>query len=415
MVRLVLLLIIITVLSDPYAVVATITGDVNNDGIVDGNDVKELAPALFSATPTTPSVNQYPDSKINLFDLSMVVKNYSPLSTRVYFTAAGDISSNTNSVAVMKELKKHIDLNQNEFFLALGDLSYRDPNEEWKWCDLVKANVGDTFPYELVAGNHEAYDLPNGDILDFIKCLPHRIGNISGRYGVQYYFDYPDTEKPLMRVIMISPNHRIGATSPGTGERYIYEPGSTYYNWVVSAIDTARAKQIPWIITGMHYPCISIGHGSDCDSDHNQTAPPLFNLLVEKKVDLILQGHRHLYERSKQLKHSANCPVVRAGVYYPNCISDSGTDNLYSKGNGPVVAIIGTAGGTMSGIYPDSDTDTPYFVKWMGTTTLNNSGGKMGRYGFAHFTVTADELYMEYKSPTTGTNYFTDSFRIVKL
>ena len=45
----------------------------------------------------------------------------------------------------------------------------------------------------------------------------------------------------------------------------------------------------------MHKPCITVGQ-YDCDP-----GPDLFNMLVSKKVDLILSGHEHIYQRSHQL------------------------------------------------------------------------------------------------------------------
>ena len=87
--------------------------------------------------------------------------------------------------------------------------------------------------------------------------------------------------------------------SPGltftNGGLYDYSVGTTHYNWVSNTIDSARATGIKWVIVGMHKNCISMGRMT-C-----QIGPDIFNLLVSKKVDLILQGHDHNYQRSKQL------------------------------------------------------------------------------------------------------------------
>jgi hypothetical protein len=54
-----------------------------------------------------------------------------------------------------------------------------------------------------------------------------------------------------------------------------------------------------------------------------------FDLLVGKRVDLVLQGHDHTYQRSKQLALSATCPTVPAGRVEQACFTDDGADGNY--------------------------------------------------------------------------------------
>src|SRR5690348_12847766 len=83
---------------------------------------------------------------------------------------------------------------------------------------------------------------------------------------------------------------------PGLAQ-YKYDKGNANYNWVASAIDSARSAHIPWVIVGEHKYCIVI------DSSHTNTCSgqDLMNLLFSKRVDLILQDQRHGYQTSKQL------------------------------------------------------------------------------------------------------------------
>ena len=68
------------------------------------------------------------------------------------------------------------------FHLALGDFSYGQLSES-AWCDFVKARVGAAFPFELVAGNHDADGSGDGHIDHFRVCLPHRLGPLTGAYA----------------------------------------------------------------------------------------------------------------------------------------------------------------------------------------------------------------------------------------
>jgi len=118
------------------------------------------------------------------------------------------------------------------------------------------------------------------------------------------------------------------------------------------------------------------------------------NLLINQRVDLVLQGHDHNYQRSKQL----TCATV--GVYDSACVAD---DGVYSRGAGTVFVIVGTGG---AGLYDvnTSDSEAGYFARWMG----QNSNP---RKGLLKVTVSASSLSAEFVGSTAGT--FTDSFVIV--
>ena len=190
-----------------------------------------------------------------------------------------------------------------DLHLALGDLSYGVTGQEQAWCDLVVDGVGGGFPFELIAGNHES-DGNNGNINDFSACLPNQLPGLVGTYGRQAYVDVPQDD-PLVRYVMISP----GLDFPdGT---WAYTAGSPRYVWTAAAIDGARAAGIPWVVVAMHKPCISVGEYT-CDPGAG-----LINMLVDKEVDLVLSGHDHIYQRSKQLALGAGSrrlPSVRTTV-----------------------------------------------------------------------------------------------------
>src|SRR5262245_52846306 len=101
------------------------------------------------------------------------------------FTAVGDYGSTTDTDTVLNKIATA----GSSFHLALGDLSYDVVGNETAWCNRVKNIVGQTFPFELIAGNHEDDSRVNGWIGNFIQCLPDRLG-VTGAYGSEYYFDY---------------------------------------------------------------------------------------------------------------------------------------------------------------------------------------------------------------------------------
>jgi chitodextrinase len=307
--------------------------------------------------------------------------------TSFSFAAAGDHGANTTTDASLAALNA----SAVSFYLALGDLDYDETPTDEAWCDYIKArlpNLGPSFPFQLVSGNHEEQGGVDGYILNHAACLPDRLGSSIGpdsHYGAEYYFDYP-AGAPLVRVIML-PAHLMVENV-----HYDYAPGSSHHQWLVNAIDGARASGVRWVVVGMHHQCLTAGEKLCSMSD-------LMNLLIEKKVDLILQAHDHNYQRSKQLAHNpSTCPSVPINAYDPDCVVDDGVDGAYPKGAGTVTVIDGSFGRGLYAINP-GDPEAPYFVRMDSTT-----------WGFTKYTVTADRIDARF---VNSVGSFTDAFSIV--
>jgi hypothetical protein len=211
--------------------------------------------------------------------------------------------------------------------------------------------------------------------------------NAQGVYGQEYYFDIG----ALARVIMISPDLTIA------GEHYFYGDDNPHERWLVRAIDEARAKGITWVIVGMHKNCISIGEY------YCNVYQDLFDLLIDKRVDLVMSGHEHTYQRSKQLATSRPaCPQVVIDQHNPACVIDDGDNDEYRKGDGPVFLIVGTGGGDLYDVHED-DPEAGYFANAMGHN-------RDGRWGFVSLTVTDAELISQFVPSSHG--QFADHFAI---
>jgi PKD repeat protein len=299
----------------------------------------------------------------------------------VHFTAVGDFGSNAGTNAVLAGMKA-VD---PDLTLALGDLSYAAVGEEQAWCDRVTAQMGAGFPFELLAGNHESNG-QNGNINDFSACLPNQLPGAVGTYGRQWYVDVPQVD-PLVRFVMVSP------AIPFTDSTWSYAAGSPRYTWTADAIDGARANDIPWVVVAAHKPCYSMGTYS-CEIGTDFT-----NMLISKRVDLVLHGHEHLYQRTHQLGLRAGCASVPAGTIDPDCVADG--DAVMSQGLGTVFATSGL-GGQERRTVGAADTEAGYFA--------NASGGNLNPTdGFLDVEVTADDLTARFV-PVGGT--FSDAFSI---
>jgi hypothetical protein len=306
------------------------------------------------------------------------------------FGVAGDLGANTRTSSVLSAVPSK---GTSQFF-AIGDLSYSEVTPESAWCSYVQSKVGATYPYELLAGTHEDDGTTDGQIGNFAACLPNRLGPPTGSYGQEYYIDYP-AGAPLVRFVMISP----GLTFPGSTSAWSYNKGSAHYTWTANAIDTAHAAGIPWVVVGMHRYCLADRSDAGCVSQD------LMNLLVGRKVDLYLQAHNHVYERTKQLALNASCPAIALGTFNAACVADANPASTYTAGKGTVLATVGTGGeGLGSGEDPNSPA-APYFQTFMGSNYN-------GTYGYLNVNVTATSLSATYIRGTGGS--YTDAFTITK-
>jgi hypothetical protein len=299
------------------------------------------------------------------------------------FGVAGDIGWDEFGAKsrVMLQLL-HRDQANLSFFLVPGDLSYNTTaGTEGAWCDFVKSYVGSTFPFELLAGDYEDNDPVRID--NFTACLPDKLGS-TGLYGKEFYFDFP-SGAPLARFIHISPDLIFPPAA-----KWTYTANNSHFRWLIASIDGARAAGIRWVIVSVHKPCIGLV-GTACSMGQD-----LLDVLLIKKVDLILHGDQHSYQRTKQLR----CAIRSAGAYFPECIADA--DGQFAKGAGSVIAIVGTGGRGLSPVGLTTDVERQYFAVGMGSTTPG--------YGWGFLRVTISETGLTAKTVLSGT--WQDSFSI---
>ncbi|MFE4837084.1 metallophosphoesterase [Arthrobacter sp. NPDC056691] len=306
----------------------------------------------------------------------------SPEPGSVHFTAQGDIGLSTGAWDVLDTIRGL----RPELNLALGDFSY-EAGREQDFCDMVTGKLGGGFAYQVVTGNHES-DGHDGDIANIVNCLPNRLSGLQGEYGIQWYADYPE-RNPLVRFIMVSPGIEFH-----DGNTLDYSRGSERWQWTAAALDGAKSKHIPWTVVGMHTPCLSVGKYG-CQAGRDFT-----NLLIDKKADLVLTGHDHIYQRSHQLGAGQGCPALVPDTFSGGCLADSNGPMV--QGAGTVFATVGTGGVGLYEVH-DQDPEAPYFATWSGKN-------RDAALGTLDVTATADRLSARFV-PAAGYS-FTDTFEI---
>ena len=213
------------------------------------------------------------------------------------FAALGDwhCSDNTNSTVVSMNAK------QPERVLGLGDYSYTATMKCWH--NTIEA-LGPTWvhammhdPTSVALGNHEnetdvGCNCPTGSHLSPTgrkEFLTH-FGFNSAR---PTYYSF---EQKSVHFLVLDANIRS-------------EIGSPQYVFVSSDLSKASKNQsINWIVVYFHQPMYTSGiTESSCSSSLNMTSmrntyQPLFDM---NRVDLVVQGHIHAYERMKPMVSGA--------------------------------------------------------------------------------------------------------------
>jgi hypothetical protein len=302
------------------------------------------------------------------------------------FGVAGDFGQTDSSTgAVLNAVKS----SGATMMFGIGDFSYIAGSSEPSWCSYVKTRVGSTYPFQLLAGNHESYPR-DGYYKNYNSCLPDRLG-VTGSYGQEYYVDYP-AGAPLVRFVMISPNLQYDSSS---ATAWSYKSGTAHYTWTKNAIEGGKAKGL-WVVAGMHeyctsmvnYPCVV---GSD-----------IMNLMLQEKVDLLFQAHDHAYARSKQLTAGVSgCTSFPPTSYNAACVANSNA-TTYTKGKGTVVQTVGAGGKNMNSESP-TVAQAPYFQTYEG----NNQNAT---WGFPKVDVSPSQLSVRFVRGAGGT--FTDAYTV---
>jgi PKD repeat protein len=365
--------------------------------------------------------------------LNGIIPKANATSASFSFGASGDIGSLTVSTSI-NSLNRLSTVNPN-FFLGLGDFSYNSSVTGGVWCSQFKSSFSniEIFPGDHDTGGHNSTTF--GETHSYERYVSGCAltlgvnvvcGPVQGAcYGKEYYFDYP-AANPIARFVFVSPKiynitgvctQALDPSWPGcssqTGQPctdqygcWQYVANDIHYNWTASAIDDAHAKGIGWVIVGSHKLCISSADAT-CSMGIQ-----LFNMLLAKKVDLIIQAHDNAYERSTQLAlNPTSCPKVSTdgngyAVYNSGCVVNSSTGN-YTRGLGTIVVVQGAWVNDLYGVNASASTpanvaEAPYFAKLMGKNTPGNG------LGFVKYTVSDTRIDVQ----TSFSGSFSDTFSI---
>jgi hypothetical protein len=208
------------------------------------------------------------------------------------FVAVGDWDCTSETEDTVENI-----LDQDpELVLALGDFSYSGDAD--CWFDLIEPIADKT---KVVMGNHEDED----DYLDY--------------FGLEKQY-YSFNEK----------NIHFLALSTETD----FDDESEQYEFAKQDLEKySKDPFIDWIIVFYHKYIYGSGGGLPEETDFRETYHPLFD---KYNVDLALQGHLHVYERTYPISFNDDDedePIVQDSA-----------PNIYKNPKGTIFLTVGTGG-----------------------------------------------------------------------
>lgn len=189
------------------------------------------------------------------------------------------------------------------FWLFSGDL-VDEPFLDCQMNEVFNAwnFIPSVIPQVLAAGNHEYTDvMRDGKEVEYLEenWMVHfnQPGNgIAALKGTSFYFDYQG-----VRFIVLNGNDKLKEQSV----------------WLDGILKDNRNK---WTIVTVHQPFYSMGKKRNQRKVHDA----FLELIDKYKVDLVLQGHDHVYSRTKKMFNDKAVNDSDKGTVY--LISQCGTD-----------------------------------------------------------------------------------------
>jgi len=217
---------------------------------------------LRNLTPSVEYKYWIDDKGTKLYESSFI----SPVEPNKSFKFGifGDMRSGVRKHAQIVSL---LSAHNPHFSVYLGDLCYRSDYSYWKDEFFIENELKfiSKVPFSNAVGNHEGW---KQNTEAFLEGVP-KVSNHQAFYDY-YYGD--------IHFIVLSTEHRFGK-------------GSEQYEFLKNTLENSKGK---FKIISMHIPA----YGGGGHGENKKLIELTKDLFVPNKVDLVLTGHIHNYQRS---------------------------------------------------------------------------------------------------------------------
>ncbi|XP_028089671.1 probable inactive purple acid phosphatase 27 [Camellia sinensis] len=284
------------------------------------------------------------------------------------------------SLSVTKAMASEVASGNVDSIFHIGDISYATGFlVEWDFFLHLISPVASQVSYMTAIGNHERDYVDSGSVY----TTPDSGGECGVPYETYFPMPTPAKDKPWYSIEQGPVHFTVISTE------HDWSQNSEQYDWMNKDMASVDRSKTPWIIFAGHRPMYSSSSGILPSVDNNfvQAVEPL---LLANKVDLVLFGHVHNYERT-------------CAVYQNECKAMPKKDghgiDTYDNTNysAPVQVVIGMAGFNLDKSPASADS-------W--------SLARISEFGYVRVHATRQDLTFEYVN--ANTRKVEDSFRITK-
>lgn len=280
------------------------------------------SPIIFQATMTGLAVG----NSIYYYRVGSPIQGYSEVYSfktnpgvgnfPVAFHILGDVGQTSNSLTTFEQIQKQERSLSNSTLsggiISMGDLSYANGNEPlWDSFGIMRQFVVAEIPFASTVGNHEWFDSANYDFTAYLARF-YNPPVKGGKRELYYSFDVG-----LAHWIMVSgycEEMRSTATQPCLAE------GSPQLDWLTNDLANVDRKITPWVFVVFHEPYMNSNTAHSIQTEGKPLQDAIEDTLYAGKVDLVMSGHVHAYERSCQVYKD----VCTEGAPYYITIGDGG-------------------------------------------------------------------------------------------
>ena len=211
--------------------------------------------------------------------------------------ALGDFGSGSaNQKAVLKSIVSFTETKRPDAWIWLGDNAYSNGKEEEyqaRVFDIYQNDFFQNLNLYPAPGNHDYGGKHDPSLPPYFKIFSMPVnGELGGLpSGVPSYYsvNYGQVHLVSIDTELIEP----------TGLQLVSGKG-LQYEWLERDL---KANKLPWVIVYFHKPPYSKGsHDSDTESDMKLMRENVNPIFEKYKVDLVLAGHSHVYERTHPMR-----------------------------------------------------------------------------------------------------------------
>jgi len=261
-----------------------------------------------------------------------------------------------------------------------GGWDYYDPWIWTSWFPMIEPSAA-SIPWMIATGNHDTELFSSAVAADHVTVASYEP---FGYGGITKRMDLPKTGPSTCPSVYSFRYGNVGIISLDANELSWEIQGLLDYShgaqlrWLEEQLRAWRSgPHVDFIVAFFHECAFSTCNGHSSDGGVRSKLAPLF---ARYQVDLVVQGHNHVYERTNPLVYDPQTNSARSSKQAV-AVSPSEPAEVEPAKDGTTYVVAGTAGTPRYGWTGKHETDRNFAAgQGSGTTVIGDAKTKVGPY-----------------------------------